>query len=368
MCSGEKLRQRLCSWFVISNLFKCAMYIADVVTDIMLAVEYFRNGDTNWGGLTLAFALVPQFVMNMTMWYQEGRDRRTFILYLLHIGVALRYLQIVFGVCCGYYNPSEIREDRDFSEGSQEPESRTVHHILPLVHLIGSLLESVPQICLQVYVLVVTGELERGEIETLKYVSISMSLVMAVKTVWDWEMHYLVDSDLLPYIMYGLLFFVWKVVELFSRTVAFSVFSSEYSYWVFVVVGFHWLVMAVTENVLCHYFKSGGGEWVDSFYDIYYDSGKCVKICFNLLTVAPVDVFTWATFASRSLSPIQPLVNGVLTVVGNCVMVLVWYFYKASSAWYDMYALIVVLAGTTTALMLKTLYLCCYALGPYSIV
>ncbi|XP_078582716.1 endoplasmic reticulum membrane adapter protein XK-like [Branchiostoma floridae x Branchiostoma japonicum] len=351
-------------WLVVSNLFKFAMYIADVVTDIMLAVEYLRNEDTNWGGLTLGFALGPQVIMNMTMWYQEGRDPRTFILYFLQIGVALKYLQIVFGVCCGCYDPSEIREQRSSDENIQEPESRRVHHILPLVHLIGSLLESVPQICIQVYVLIVTGELQRVEIETLKYVSILMSVVMAVKSVWDWEMHYLVDVGCLKNVLYRLLFFVWKVAELFARTVAISVFSSEHSYGVFIVVGVHWLVMAVTENVLCRYFKPGGKRWVHIREDIYSESSKCVKICFNLLTVASLDVLSWTTFPARKVSPIQPLVNGFLTLAGNCVMVLVWYFTKDTSAWYDMYALIVVLAGTAIALILKTLYLWCYACGP----
>ncbi|CAH1257915.1 XK-related protein 6-like [Branchiostoma lanceolatum] len=344
-------------WLVLSNVIKLGVYIADLVTDIILAAEYYRNGDTSWFGLTLGFALVPQFFMNMTMWYQEGRNPRTFILYFLQIGVALKYLQVVLGVGCCCYDPSEIRHDRNETQDDQEPVSRTVHHVLPLVHLIGTLLESVPQICLQLHVLIVTGELERMEIDTLKYVTMLMSLVAALKAVWDWEMHYLDNKECL---VYGLPFAIWKVVELCSRIVAISVFSSLYTYWVFVVLGIHWFLMAITENALCSYFR-GGKSWVDPDYDIYSESGPCMQTCFNLLTVAPVDVFAWATFGSRSLSKIQPFVNGFLTLAGNCVMVLMWYFLKDVSSWYDLYALITVSAGTGTALLiLKPLCLLCY--------
>ncbi|KAI8512504.1 hypothetical protein Bbelb_091430 [Branchiostoma belcheri] len=330
MCTKSKL---LGCWLVFSTVLKLVIYVADVVSDIVLAAKYFNNGDTYWGGLTLAFALVPQFFMNMTMWYQEGRNPRTFILYFLQVGVVLRYLQIVVGVCCRCYSPSIIREDKGRDEEDQRPVSRTVLHVLPLVHLIGTLLESVPQICLQLYVVIVTGELERMEIDPLKYASVAISLVAAVKTVWDWEMHFFDNVPLLV-VLYGPLFAVWKVVELCSRVVAFCVFSSLYSYGGFVVVGVHWLVMAINENVLCRYFRDGY-PWIDAADDIYYESGTCMQVCFNLLTVSPVDVFAWVTFASRLVSPIQPVVNGVLTFAGNYVMVLVWYFLKDASAWYD---------------------------------
>ncbi|XP_078662850.1 endoplasmic reticulum membrane adapter protein XK-like [Branchiostoma floridae x Branchiostoma belcheri] len=354
-------------WFVLTTVLKLVIYIADVVSDIVLAAKYFNNGDTYWGGLTLAFALVPQFIMNMTMWYQEGRNPCTFILYFLQVGVVLRYLEIVLGVCCFCYDPSDIRKDKDRAEDSQKPVSRTVHHVLPLVHLIITLLESVPQICLQLYVVIVTGELERMEIDPLKYASVAISLVAAVKTVWDWEIHFF-DADPFPprrwCLLYGPLFAVWKVVELCSRVVAFCVFSSLYSYGGFVVVGVHWLVMAITENVLCSYFSYSTG-WIDTADDIYSGTGTCMQVCFNLLTVSPVDVFAWTTFGSRSFSKIQPIVNGVLTFAGNYVMVLVWYFLKDASAWYDLYALIPVLVGTATSLLiLKPLYFWCLVSQP----
>ncbi|XP_019626256.1 PREDICTED: XK-related protein 6-like [Branchiostoma belcheri] len=365
MCTNSESRYGC--WLVFTNVLKLVIYVADVVSDIVLAAKYFNNGDTYWGGFTLAFALVPQFFMNMTMWYQEGRNPRTFILYFLQVGVVLRYLQVVVGVCCRCYNPSDIRKDKEKAETSQKPVSRTVLHVLPLVHLISTLLESVPQICLQLYVVIVTGELERMEIDPLKYVSVVISLVAAVKTVWDWEMHFFDVNPNPPRrwcLLYGPLFAVWKVVELCSRVVAFCVFSSLYSYGGFVVVGVHWLVMAITENVLCSYFRDGD-PWIGFYDDIYYDSGTFMQVCFNLLTVSPVDVFAWATFGSRSFSKIQPIVNGVLTFAGNYVMVLVWYFLKDASAWYDLYALIPVLVGTATSLLiLKPLYLWCYARGP----
>ncbi|XP_066291025.1 XK-related protein 6-like [Branchiostoma lanceolatum] len=323
-CSGTKLKHGL--WLILTNVFRFGVYIADVVTDIMLAAEYYRSGDYYWFGLTLGFALVPQFFMNMTMWYLEGRDPRTFILYFLQIGVALEYLQVVsVGGCCCRYDPSEIREDRDRDERYQDPLLRTVHHVLPLVHLIGTLLESVPQICLQLHVLIVTGELERREIQTLKYVSILISLASAVKTVWDWEMHYLHRHKKWLQLLYGFMFAFWKVMELCCRIVAFSTFSSLYTYWIFVVVGVHWLVMAIAEIAMCHYFSLFGTDsgWVDNYDDILFLSGTCVQICFNLFTVSPVDIFAWTTFGSRSLSPVQPLVNGTLTFVENYVMVLV---------------------------------------------
>ncbi|XP_078589269.1 endoplasmic reticulum membrane adapter protein XK-like [Branchiostoma floridae x Branchiostoma japonicum] len=173
-------------------------------------------------------------------------------------------------------------------------------------------------------------------------------------------MHYMIDGE---WLLYGLPFAVWKVVELCSRIVVLCVFSSLYTYWVIVVVGVHWLVMAIIETKFRYrstdyWIKS----WVDPQNDFYSKSGEFMQICFNLLIVSPFDILAWVTFGSRKHALEQPVTNGAMTYVENYIMILLWYFLKGVSAWYDLYALILVSVGTAVAfLVLMPMYLKCYS-------
>ncbi|XP_035681581.1 XK-related protein 6-like [Branchiostoma floridae] len=343
-------------WLVLRTLAGFTLYIADFVTDVILAAEYYRNGDYYWFGLTLGFALVPQIIVNIVLAYLDGCE--WYYLPLLPLGVPAKYFQVLHGLFCCKHKPEDILESREKEDqDDQEPVPRAVNHLLPLARLVGTLLESLPELCLQIYVLVRTGQLSSLEIPALKAVTMAVSFLASLYSIIEWETHF----PKVVACIWGPLVFLWKIVDLSARILAFCLFASIYNvrYWVFVVIGGHWLVMAGVENYFCLYLVKGKA-WMESGADVISDSNCYVQFMFNTFVVAPVDVFTWVTFGSRQRRKEQPIVNNVLMLAANIVMVLAWYFEKNIESWYDDYALVVVFGGSVASVVFQMMYFVCY--------
>ena len=45
------------------SLFGIIMYVADIGSDLFLAISYFINGDTKWAVWTLSFVVIHQLVL-----------------------------------------------------------------------------------------------------------------------------------------------------------------------------------------------------------------------------------------------------------------------------------------------------------------
>ncbi|XP_019647329.1 PREDICTED: XK-related protein 6-like [Branchiostoma belcheri] len=342
----------LSGWLVLRTLAGFALYIADFVTDVVLAAEYYSNGDYYWFGLTLGFALVPQIFVNIFLMYLDGCKWY----YLLPIGVPANYLQVLYAFFRCKHDPGDILDAREKEDhDDQKPVARAVNHLLPLARLVGTLLESLPEICLQIYVLLRSGELSNLEIPTLKAVTMALSFVASLYSIIEWETSF----PKIRAVAWGTLVCLWKSIDLAARILAFCLFASIYRYWVFVMAGIHWLVMAVVENVFCQYFR-GGKAYMESGADVLSNSNRCMQFMFNTFVVAPVDVFTWITFGSRQRSKIQPVLNSLLMLAGNIAMVSVWYSYKETVSWFDDPFLSVVLVGSAVSVLLQTMYWCCY--------
>eukprot|EP00058_Branchiostoma_floridae_P025937 XP_002611427.1 hypothetical protein BRAFLDRAFT_63942 [Branchiostoma floridae] len=390
-------------WLVFRTLAGFALYIADFVTDVILAAEYYSNGHYYWFGFTLGFALVPQTIVNFVLMYLD-QDRWKW--YLLPIGVPANYFQVLYAFFCCKHHPEDVLDAREKEDhDDQEPVPRAVNHLLPLARLVGTLLESLPELCLQIYVLLQTGQLSNLgthrlenvtmatvtmtalrtgqlsnlgthpmenvtvatvtmatvksslEIPPLKAVTMGFSFVASLYSIIEWETHFPNINNIMV-LAWGTLVFFWKIVDLSARILAFSLFAYIYRYWVFVVVALHWLVMWLVENVFCRYFREGNG-WIETGADVISDSNRCVQFMFNTFVVAPVDVFTWVTFGSRLLSIVQPIVNSLLMLLTNIVMVSVWYSARDGS-WYDGPFLGWVLGWSVASAILQGVYWLCY--------
>ncbi|XP_078602726.1 XK-related protein 6-like isoform X2 [Branchiostoma floridae x Branchiostoma japonicum] len=363
-------------WLILRTLAGFALYIADFVTDVILAAEYYRNGHYYWFGLTLGFALVPQLIVNLVLMYLDGCKWY----YLLPIGVPANYFQVLYGFFSCKHKPKDILQAREKEDQDrQKPVARAVNHLLPLARLVGTLLESLPELCLQVYVLLRTGQkscLETHplkavtmatvtmatvksslEIPNLKAVTMAVSFLASLYSIIEWETHF----PKVVACIWGPLVFLWKSIDLSARILALCLFASicNVRYWVFVIVGAHWLVMAVVENYFCQYLVKGKA-WMESGTDVTSNSNCCVKFMFNTFVVAPVDVFTWVTFGSRLRGKVQPFVNNVLMLLSNIGMVLAWHFAKDFESWHDDPALGVVVGGSVASVLFQGMYWVCY--------
>lgn len=75
------------------------LYIADIVTDMLVSVKYFRNGDYIWFSLTLLCVVAASLVMMMfsLKWLYDDTDEqvnktKAVVLHVLQIGPLKRYI------------------------------------------------------------------------------------------------------------------------------------------------------------------------------------------------------------------------------------------------------------------------------------
>ena len=74
------------------------LYLADVITDMLVSVKYFRSEDYIWFALTLSCVIGASIVMMVfsLKWFyddtaEEVSKRRTIVIHLLQLGPLLRY-------------------------------------------------------------------------------------------------------------------------------------------------------------------------------------------------------------------------------------------------------------------------------------
>lgn len=62
-------------------------YLADVLTDVLVCVKYYRDNNIQWFGLTLSFVAVASFAMQLfsTKWLLEDGKRQSCFTYVLHL-------------------------------------------------------------------------------------------------------------------------------------------------------------------------------------------------------------------------------------------------------------------------------------------
>ncbi|XP_078599753.1 uncharacterized protein LOC144874951 [Branchiostoma floridae x Branchiostoma japonicum] len=325
------------------------LYVANIATDLVLAVRYLRNAHPTWFGLTLGFVLVPSLIIQLVSLFYERKTMQQYrpLLYILHVlqlGVFIQYGALFLHLWMGLGGG----------------ESGRVSPGLPIIHLTEAVLQSMPQFSLQLYITVVshlnttkfmpeenstvafnTTELlttqlpttkmydEEGSdsevlLLTLKIVSMSVSLIAATKAVVAFFYKCLTKENLSPAKLLAriLLITVWKLCELCARAFAVGLFASA-AKWIVMVLAGHWVIMTAV---------------MITVPDVWFTVS--MLMC---ALVAAVDTFsmTWSIFYIQTF-----WLNTVLTLLGNIAMLVGWYFMKDERSWYDIPALAFVVSAS----------------------
>jgi len=133
--------------------------------------------------------------------------------------------------------------------------------------------------------------------------------------------------------------FGWRFFTIGARIVAMSLFASAFSYWVFVIVGIHWLVMYIW--ILLQ-------EW--KFFS------RRSQQCFLNIVMAIVYVFCQVALVDGHMR-LRYLVYYVIVFTENTVMILLWYTTSATMDWwYISPALITVFVGFFVGIVFQIIY------------
>ncbi|CAH1246005.1 XKR4 [Branchiostoma lanceolatum] len=368
-CSGcvEKLTSLIQNFYVqvlIIVVLPLGLYLVDLLTDLLLAVMYYNSKDYTWFGLTLAFILLPSIVMQVWTWVCLGYENQEMDRVIARGWWVLVLCVLQMGVFVDYW----VLYQR-FKRGSDIGDSK--YAFLPQIHLVETMLEAVPQLCLQLYITIVQHYRSKGEepgIVNISFIntdtassdqtdgppappvniqiifSVTTSLLAAVKALMVYGYYYWKRGKKGAQIISNVLFSAWKVVEVCCRVATIALFSSLLMPFIAIPIAVHWIIMAAVETKVGKTQAAVQGE----------EELKLQPVWVSILAVAPIDVVSWVTF-TRQHTVVPLVTNTILITVENYTMVTLWYVFSPYR-WYGTTALGVLAAGYAVSVVLNVVY------------
>ena len=217
---------------VLFNVVSLASYFCDVVFDIIATYTFFVSGHAAWGWISLVSivtSLVTCQVLSAKWMLKQERyrnmSRRKFsILTLIHAlggGMIWRY-SLLFAPIQLDHVKQEMRN-------------------LCVLRMIHGFAESMTLLLIQTYIACIS----RDSVQEINVISMALSLFNVcwalasfTKNIRQHNVHRLVLTWI------GVIFqFMWRLGTLTSRVLVLVLYSTVYTYWVFLVVILHWITM-----------------------------------------------------------------------------------------------------------------------------
>ncbi|CAH2057167.1 unnamed protein product, partial [Iphiclides podalirius] len=240
---------------VLFNVISLAGYFCDVVFDVVMGYALLERGYKGTFAATISIVVTSLLISQVlslrwylhVWWAGEGRKGRPpwlpILLHCLQVGVLWRYARLLV--------PVELR--------------RVKHQVrdLCMLRLVHAFCEAAPMLLLQLHILLKDSNLEppnelgvtpepsidepsaNKAFAELNVISASLSMFSVCwalasfsKNVRLQNVHRLVLTWL------GVIFqFLWRLGTISARICALTVYALVYEYWVFLVIGLHWVSM-----------------------------------------------------------------------------------------------------------------------------
>jgi hypothetical protein len=199
------------------------LYLFDYVSDIYVAIQYWKNNDTWWFWMTLGFIIIPSIIVNMISIIKEVNEW-TCITAFLQLSFFVRYIQAL--------------------KSPKAPRNSKVYFLAKLRYL-ETITESAPQWCLQVYIM-----LRQWYFPSYTLISSGLSLASLAWSITTLEEARATIGKRNLKLVETLLFVVWQLFTLVSRLFAIVLFAYVFRYNVFTFLAVHWLLLVVTMFII----------------------------------------------------------------------------------------------------------------------
>nr|CAD7434609.1 unnamed protein product [Timema monikensis] len=306
---------------VLFNIISLASYFCDVVFDVVMAYALFERGRHIWFAVSLTFvstSLILSQVISLN-WYLRTCETKRFIkenskneaelngneevlanrhhvvrwlvvfVHFIQCGIVWRYFKLFIPVDLRYVK-HEVRD-------------------LCMLRLFHAFCEAAPMLLIQLYLL--WQETSPRELSDLNIVSTVLSLFSVCwalasfsKNVRLQNVHRLVLTWL------GVISqFLWRLGTVASRVTVLTVYATLYGYWVFLVIGLHWISMFL---------------WLISPKNVFHGEhmSRQRKAAFSAL-IAIVYIFSYINL--QEVNPRQKMITFyVVMFLENSLLVIAW--------------------------------------------
>ncbi|XP_077991539.1 XK-related protein 6-like [Glandiceps talaboti] len=345
-------RQKYTIWDFLFTFGSMITFLADLATDLLLSVQYYRHDDYWWCGLTFGFIFVPSIITQAfsIRWYHVdlkedqgdgdtvGKKTSTCkewffwgFLHIFQLGPLNRYIMTLWYGWRSRSDPQHyykmVFEYRDVT----------------MLRLLESFMESAPQLVLQLYIMT-----RQQEAHWLTATSACVSLV---SLAWALAAYHKAlresrdDKENISYV--GIVFqMTWRLFTVAARVIALALFASIFLWAVFIIVIVHWLGMTLWLVVQKTEFCGTGVE------EILFDGviGIVYIFCFFNMKEGRTR-YRMATFYC-------------IIFVENSFLIGLWYWQKEEDYVYTIPALFFVWGGFVIGIFCMILYyLCCHPTG-----
>ena len=353
-------------------LFQTILTIADTTTDILTSLKYWEKGETNWFAVSLSITLITLTVLcvwsiiatTSRTWAQDTDDverleptanpdvifRSTGInvtLSCLCMGPPLHSLQLFFFCVCRF---KELWRSKNGLLVEKDRLYYLYVHTLNL-KMVEGLLESAPQLILQVYVMLhVIQSDDINKIALIQWISATISFLSLVWMFTSMEFLREFANYSLKF-SHGVLIFLSNAGTIAARTLAIIFFIRLCPWWVLLVFFVHWVIIN-----LIGFFLWRSKRKQDMFTFIFAYSPFYLFV-YNSYYIKKLRGSAPFTVAVQNISAIS---WHILFTVENIAMISAYYFAAhKDDRCVRVSALVIVLIGNIGGILLKYMAWCC---------
>ncbi|XP_052256082.1 XK-related protein 6-like isoform X2 [Dreissena polymorpha] len=332
---------------IILGFSSIGFFFFDVVTDMLLARDYFYQLRLVPFGLTTAFIVVPSFVtaaLNLRWYFLDFQSQKILIskhgkeqvhttrglLWLVRIVMTCFMMGPVIRQIEYLYNGIKSR-DKNLSEAVRKRHytfMRCEDVDASCIRMFECFLEAAPQLLLQIYILMEYREEEvTWLISGIRVVSMlsSWSSLAISMVSYHKALRFSHEDRGNMSIPGSILYFLWRAVEIGPRVIALGMFASQFKWGVFIVVGVHWIAMS---------------SWLICQKTQFYQN-RCEEKCFNFVC-GYVLVFCFLNVRDGR-TRYRMILYYFIFYIENWLMLGFWfYFTDAKSQWFYLPTLFVV--------------------------
>ena len=189
------------------------LYVFDLGSDIYVAVQYWKNDETWWFGLTTGFIAGPSLVVNTLAIINQIIDVWKCIAAVLQVSVVALYFEAIFSKKPGTYLLAKLR-------------------------YLETITESAPQWCLQVYIM-----LRQWHFPSYTIFSTVLSMLSLTWSITILEKERRIQEGTLFRFIDGFAFFNWQLWKLVSRLFSIALFAYVFRHYVIIPLALHWFIL-----------------------------------------------------------------------------------------------------------------------------